>query len=183
MGWVNHLQDAYFHQQGILQWTLDEDPDRPRYYPNAYKNPLAQITLAVPSGQGDDAERGPGSQRQGPGRPAARARPPSSGWNSVRRCNGPLFSGPSRLLRGRGNDVLVIVMPFNEQMIAEASLGGYKAIQAGIAAWLEENRVPHVVLDQLPGDLYADASHPLTAGYELLAGRLYQNEAFRKWLQ
>ena len=52
LGWVNHLQDAYFHQQSILQWTLDEDPNRPRYYPNAYKDPLAQITLGGPLGPG-----------------------------------------------------------------------------------------------------------------------------------
>ena len=66
MGWVDHLQDAYFHQQSILQWTLAEDPDRPGRYPNAWKNPLGQITLVVPSGQGDDADRGPGSQRHKP---------------------------------------------------------------------------------------------------------------------
>ena len=65
LGWVNHLQDCYFHQQSILQWTLDEDPDRPGQS-NAYKNPLAQITLAVPSGEGDDAERGAESPRHKP---------------------------------------------------------------------------------------------------------------------
>ncbi len=66
LGWVDHVQDCYFHQQSILQWTLDEDAERPQFYPNAYKNPLAQITLAVPSGQGDDSDRGEGSPRHSP---------------------------------------------------------------------------------------------------------------------
>jgi hypothetical protein len=34
----------------------------------------------------------------------------------------------------------------------------------------------------LPTELYADASHPLTAGYELLAKRIYSDEHFHKWL-
>jgi len=38
------------------------------------------------------------------------------------------------------------------------------------------------VPDILPSELYADASHPLTAGYELLAKRIYADESFRKWL-
>jgi hypothetical protein len=86
-------------------------------------------------------------------------------------------------LRDRGNDVLVIVAPFNEHMIADQSLSGYRAIQAGITAWLDENRFPHVVPDKLPSELYADASHPLTAGYNLLARRICQSEPFRKWMQ
>jgi len=30
--------------------------------------------------------------------------------------------------------------------------------------------------------LYADASHPLTQGYHLLADRLFDDATFRKWL-
>ena len=87
------------------------------------------------------------------------------------------------MLRDRGNDVLVIVTPFNEHMIADQSLAGYPAIRSGVAAWLSEKCVPYVAPDKLPSELYADASHPLTAGYELLARHLYQTETFRKWTQ
>jgi hypothetical protein len=40
-----------------------------------------------------------------------------------------------------------------------------------------------VVPETLPSELYADASHPLTQGYELLAKRIYTVERFRKWLE
>jgi len=35
----------------------------------------------------------------------------------------------------------------------------------------------------LPSALYADASHPLTAGYEALAQSLYRDETFQQWLR
>jgi hypothetical protein len=38
------------------------------------------------------------------------------------------------------------------------------------------------VPETLPSPLYADASHPLTEGYELLAGRISRDPAFRAWL-
>src|SRR5437660_5543923 len=61
--WANHLQVAYFGQKNILTWTLEEDGGSPPRYPNAYKNPLSQITLRLPPDSADDAERGPGSPR------------------------------------------------------------------------------------------------------------------------
>jgi hypothetical protein len=40
-----------------------------------------------------------------------------------------------------------------------------------------------VVPEALPSALYADASHPLTQGYELLARRICADEMFRNWLK
>ncbi|MGO9114276.1 MAG: hypothetical protein ACLP9L_34100 [Thermoguttaceae bacterium] len=183
MGWVNHLQDAYFHQQSILQWTLDEDPGRQRCYTNVYKSPLAQITLAVPSGQGDDADRGPGSRRHKPWT-AGDSRKTAFEWVDLKSSlQWAAFRRTVELLRSRGNDVLVIVAPFNEHMIADPCLNKYREIQAGILTWLDGNRIPHVVPDTLPSELYADASHPLTAGYELMARRIGQADSFRKWIR
>ena len=93
------------------------------------------------------------------------------------------FQRTVALLQDRGNDVLVIVAPFNEHMIAGKSLAGYTAIHDGAVRWLTEKGVPCVAPDELPSELYADASHPLTAGYEELAKRVYRDEAFRKWMQ
>ena len=93
------------------------------------------------------------------------------------------FQRTVALLRGRGNDVLVIIAPFNVYMIADRSLGGYRAIQSGVSDWLEEQGVPQVAPDELPSELYADASHPLTAGYNLLARQIGQDKAFRKWTE
>jgi hypothetical protein len=182
LGWVAHLQDCYFRQQSIPKWTLEEDLNQPRNYPNSYKNPLAQITFTVPSGEVDDADRGPGSRRHRPWT-ASDARKSDFDWVELKTSlQWTAFQRTVQLLRSRGNDVVVVVAPFNEHMMATSSLGGFKAIRAGVMAWLEENRVPLVLPELLPSDLYADASHPLTAGYAELARQIDQAEVFRTWL-
>jgi len=85
-------------------------------------------------------------------------------------------------LRKRGNDVLVVLGPFNEHLLAEDNRPAFRKLQNDITAWLRESRVPTVVPDTLPSELYADASHPLTQGYALLAKRVCADERFRKWL-
>ena len=181
--WVDHVQDCYFHQQSILQWTLAEDPDRPRRYPNSYMDPLAQIRLDVPSGQGDDADRGEGSQRHQPWTANGAVQTPFAWVDLASSLQWAAFQRTVALLQDRGNDVLVIVTPFNKHMIAGKSVAGYTAIHDGVVRWLSEKGLPCVAPDELPSDLYADASHPLTAGYELLAGRVYQAENFQTWMQ
>ena len=41
-----------------------------------------------------------------------------------------------------------------------------------IVAWLKQKQVTVVAPETLPSELYADASHPLTDGYKLLAHQL-----------
>ena len=183
MGWVNHLQDCYFRQQSILQWTLDEDPGGAWYDANAFKNPLAQITLAVPPGQDDDAQRGRGSPRHKPWT-ANGARKTAFEWVELKSSlQWAALQRTIELLQDRGNDVLVIVTPFNAHMIAGKSVTGYTAIHEGVVAYFAEKGVPCAAPNELPSALYADASHPLTDGYEVLARSVYQTDAFRKWMQ
>jgi hypothetical protein len=77
--------------------------------------------------------------------------------------------------------VLVVLGPFNEHLLAEDNRPAYRKLRDGIATWLQQNQIPAVVPDTLPSELYADASHPLTEGYELLAKRIYTDERFRRW--
>jgi hypothetical protein len=86
-------------------------------------------------------------------------------------------------LRERDNDVLVVLGPFNEHMLTEENRVPYRELRGGIAEWLRAQHVPFVVPETLPSALYADASHPLTAGYELLGRRLCENGVFRDWLK
>ena len=64
--WIGHLQSAYFGQKSILSWTLEDDGGSPARYPNAYRNPLARITLVVPPCPQDDPQRGLNSPRHKP---------------------------------------------------------------------------------------------------------------------
>jgi hypothetical protein len=182
MAWVSHLQNAYFGQKSIPQWTLEEETSNPPRYLNAYRNPFFQITLTVPVEPTNDPERGPTSQRHKPWSTNVAgtthfdwvALDKSLQWRAYQRV--------VETLRERGNDVLVVLGPFNEHVMDEQNRSAYRRIHQDIAAWLATNHIPHVVPEPLPSALYADASHPLTPGYQLLANRLCSDSAFRKWM-
>ncbi len=180
--WVSHLQNAYFGQKSIPKWTLEQEDGDPPRYPNVYRNPFSQITLAVPSEPQDDPQRGPQSPRHRPWFTNATgttrfdwvALDKSLQWHAFQRV--------IEILRERGNDVLVVLGPFNEHIMAGENRPAYRTIHDDIVAWLSTNQIPHIVPDPLPSTLYADASHPLTQGYQLLANRLYSDTTFQKWI-
>jgi hypothetical protein len=180
--WVSHLQNAYFGQKSIPKWTLEEENGDPPRYPNVYRNPLSQITLTVPMEPQDDPQRGPQSPRHrswsmnttGATRFDWVALDKSLQWHAFQRV--------IETLRERGNAVLVVLGPFNEHIMAGENRPAYRRIHENIVSWLSANQNPHVVPDPLPSALYADASHPLTQGYQLLANRLFSDTAFQKWM-
>ena len=182
VAWVDHLQNAYFGQKSILNWTLADDGGEPARYPNSYKNPLAQITFEVPTAPADDPQRGPKSPRHKPWSENGGVTQfewvdldTSLQWGAFRRL--------IQTLRERGNEVFVILGPFNEHMLAGESRAPYRKLRDGVAAWLAENKVPHLTPEPLPSLLYADASHPLTDGYALLAGKTLASVDFQSWLK
>lgn len=181
--WVGHLQNAYFGQKSILNWTLEDDGGSPPRYPNVYRNPLAQITFAVPPSPKEDPLRGPKSPRHKPWSTEAQGTTRFEWVSLEASLQWRAFQRVVTILRNRGNEVLVVLGPFNEHMIAEENRAVYRNIRDGIAAWLRQNQVPAVVPEPLPSQLYADASHPLTEGYALLARRIGDEEVFRNWLR
>jgi hypothetical protein len=198
IAWVGHLQNAYFGQESIPGWTLEVDGGNPPLCPNAWKNPLSQIALRVPAAPRDDPQRGPGSPRHRPwfedgasGPAPAATRNPSKDAQGTTRfewveldasLQWQAFQRVIGRLREQGNDVLVVLGPFNEHIMAAGNRPAYRKLREGIASWLAQNQVPHVIPEALPSTLYADASHPLTEGYELLAKRLYADTGFQAWL-
>ena len=179
--WANHLQVACFEQQNILAWTLREGDESPGDLPNAGRNPVAQITMTVPTEPADDSERGPASPRH---RPWSTTGEGSSRFEWVELDQSLQWAAFQRLvalLQSRGNDVLVLVGPFNEHIMAEENRPAFRRLRDGIAAWLTKNQVPHLLPAPLPAMLYADASHPLTEGYQLLSKGLYSDPVFQKW--
>ena len=180
-GW-NHLQCAYFGQHSILGWTLADDGRDPPQYPNCYRFPLAQITFRVPTAPAEDPQRGPHSPRHKPWF-ADGNRPTRFDWVPLdASLQWRAFQRLVNLLRQRGDDVLVVLGPFNEHMIAEDNRPAYRQLSDGVRSWLVQHHVPCVTPETLPSALYADASHPLTDGYALLARRLVEDAQFREWL-
>lgn len=180
--WANHLQVAYFGQKNVLAWTLEEDSSTPPRYPNAYKNPFAQITLTVPPEPTVDPERGPMSPRHKPWSITGEGSTRFEWVELDQSLQWAAFQRLVKLLQSRGNDVLVVLGPFNEHIMAGENRPAFRRVRERAADWLAQNHIAHVGPEPLPSALYADASHPLTEGYQALASHLFGDPTFQKWL-
>lgn len=180
--WATHLQNAYFAQKSIVNWTLEEDGSNPPRHPNTYKNPLAQITLNVPSEPALDPDRGPGSPRHKPWSNTGEGSTRFEWVQLDQSLQWAAFQRLVKLLQSRGNDVLVLLGPFNEHIMAGENRPSFLHIRDGIHSWLAKNQISYLAPEPLSSQLYADASHPLTEGYQLLAKRLYDDKAFQNWM-
>lgn len=178
--WVGHVQDTYFDQRSIPGWTLANDGGNPPRS-NTWRDPFAQITLTVPGEPADDPLRGPASPRHKPWNSDG-SEPGSFDWVDLdTSLQWQAFQRCVNLLRSRGNDVLVVVGPFNEHIIAPEQRPTYRAMRDGVTSWLQRNGVAHVVPETLPSELYADDCHPLTDGYASMARRVYEDPTFKEW--
>lgn len=181
--WVGHMEDAYFDQKSIPKWTLADDNGSPPQYPNSYRNPLAQISLIVPSALAEDSDRGPKSPRHKPWSAEGSSQTrfewvsldTSLQWRACQRLVDDLHR--------RGNSVFVVVGPFNEHLLVDDNRATYRKLRSAMGEWLNQSQIPFALPDVLPSELYADASHPLTEGYHLLALRLYADPQFQKWIK
>ncbi len=179
--WVSHLQNTYFGQQSIPKWTLAEEGGDPPRYPNGSRNPVSQITWVVPPEPREDSQRGPESSRHKPWSTNATGSTRFEWVDLDRSLQWHAFQRLIATLRGRGNDVLVVLGPFNEHIMAASNRPAYRKVREDIMRWLSENQIPHVAPELLPSVLYADASHPLTEGYQRLATQLLTDATFRRW--
>ena len=180
--WATHLQVAYFGQKSIPNWTLEDDGSDPPHYPNAYKNPLAQITLSIPKEPAADPERGPDSPRHKPWSTTGEGSTRFEWVELNQSLQWAAFQRVVKLLQSRGNDVLVVVGPFNEHIMAGENRPAFRRLRNGVADWLGKSHLACLVPETLPTALYADASHPLTEGYRVLAERLYHDSTFQSWM-
>ncbi len=149
----------------MATWTLE----------HPYDNPLQQVTLELPSP--DEPPSPPPDARPWS---AKGIEPFAPDWVPLdESLQWRFFQRTVRLLRDRGNQVFVLVGPFNEHMLTEAGLRGYAELKDQVAEWLTEQGIPHYVPPALASDLYADASHPTAAGYAELARSLAGQRAFQ----
>jgi hypothetical protein len=193
LGWSKHLQLAYFsepaEEDGPHGLPAQGDPGEPPVAPPA--SDWATWTLRHPYESPGTAFGGVPASPSDPPSPPPVARPwteqagvsrqnfrwvdlaRSFQWRSFRRV--------VDILRRRGNEVFVLVGPFNEHMLTPRSLAAYQSRRSEVEHWLAEQLLAHHVAAVLPSELYADASHPLEAGYALLAQRLASDPEFRRF--
>jgi hypothetical protein len=162
-GWTNHLKTAYFDNMDIPTWTLE----------HPYKNPAGAITLDISS----KVKAGQDEQTSWIEKGTAKKDFP---WVELETSlQWKFFQQSVKLLQERGNRVFVLVGPLNEHMLKGDSIEIYRGIKNKIEIWLRQNNIPFYIAPVLPSELYADASHPLAKGYEMLAKQLFENDSFK----
>jgi hypothetical protein len=86
------------------------------------------------------------------------------------------------LLQERGNDLIVVLGPFNQHIMTADNRAKFKAIENEVKQWLESRSIVYSAPKLLDSSLYGDASHPLTQGYRQLAESLWNDSDFKEWL-
>jgi len=169
-GWADHLRIAYFQSKDLPHWTLV----------HPYADPAAAVTLQLPS---------PDEPQENPPLAISWTEKPQMRPSSTKRLNLDTsfqwrsFQRTVEILRSRGNRVFVLVGPLNEHMLkGEASLT-YHQQKRDVKTWLEAEGIPYYIPDALPRRLYADESHPLAEGYQVLAEQLFRHGSFQAFDQ
>ena len=164
---VMHLRISCFESLDPYPWSLE----------HPYGNPIADFPPASPTPSATLRHRPVSWTTQGiPIQEFPWVELDSSlQWQAFRRT--------IELLEQRGNHVFVIVGPFNEHLLSADSRRSYQSLKSGVEAWLRANGAAHFIPEALPSDEYADASHPLSGGYERLAQQLLADRAFQRWLE
>ena len=165
--WREHVQTAYYERMSVYDWTLR----RP------YRCPFAPLAEAPPGPTVEPHVEPTDWRSRG-------LAPADFDWvDAERSYQWAMFRRMLELLRSRENDVLVVVSPFNRHMLTEAGRAGHDRLLKGTISWFEANNISYITLTTLPSDEYADASHPLAAGYERLAKELRASAEYREWMK
>ena len=176
--WVSHLRTAYYQGKDLQTWTLE----------HPYDCPVMQVTRGLPEPGGIPEPSGEGSQTRSsafgvPTWVEKGAKKQSLSWVTLdSSLQWQFFRQAVEFLRQRDNQVFVLVGPFNEHMLSDADVATYSQIKTQVAAWLQENGVPHFVPQVLPAAYYVDASHPIGEGYALWAKQLLEQPALQSLL-
>ena len=166
LSWITHLKTAYFENSDLLSWTLE----------HPYSSPVCTLKQDLAQPQATAPNASPWTSRG--------VRKQAFPWVDIKSSlQWRFFRQTVEMLEERGNQVFVVFGPFNEHMMQDQSLGSYRKIQDAAKTWLHSNEVAFSVPAALPSEYYADASHPLSPGYRLLAMDLLENESFRAFMQ
>jgi hypothetical protein len=162
LSWTSHLRTAYYNKMDLPNWAMD----------HPYDCPVPAITSRLPQPQTTTEQNKAWNTRGMVKQTFPWVKLDSSvQWT--------FFKRAIETLHERGNTVFVLIGPFNEHMMTDTSLEAYHTIKAGIETWLKANKVPYTLPAPLPSELYADASHPLSEGYALLAQWLVEDASFK----
>jgi hypothetical protein len=154
-----HLRASAYDNLDLQTWTIE----------HPYDNPVRPVRLTVPA-----CDR--------PGKPPLAMQPTDVPWVPLdRSLQWRAFQDTVRLLRRYGNRLLVVVGPYNEHQLTDASRKRYAAIRQGAVEWLRAEGVACCEASLPPASEFGDASHPLAGGYLGIAREVLAGPAYRAW--
>jgi len=157
--WLHHIRQTFFDNKDFKDWIID----------NYDANPLARLSLNVQACERLKTNSGRSWREKGI---------PPQQWNWVAPEHSRQFQAFLRTikaLRQNGNEICVMVGPINPHMLDETSLVQWRALQQQLAGYFEKLGIECILAEDLPSEMYADASHPLAEGYRLLAVQIMQS--------
>jgi hypothetical protein len=163
LSWTSHLKITYFENMDMPRWTLE----------HPYKNPASAITLHFPTSAGKSQNEHISWIEKGVAKTDFQ-------WVELETSlQWKFFQRSVKLLKKRGNSVFVLDGPFNEHMLKGKSIEIYRKMKSEIEVWLRQNNIAYYMPPTLRGELYVDASHPMSEGYAVLAKQLFENDSFK----
>jgi hypothetical protein len=161
--WARHLWQTYLDGQDLPRWTREHPYEWP-------KNQMLGINAR--------------DTRQTGANWLQRAIPQQAyDWRTLESSQQwAAFERTIAHLQSRGNKVFVLVGPFNSHLLTDENRAQWLALRNEISTALANADVGHFVPDPLPSDEYADASHPLAAGYQRIADSLLNDPGFQAWM-
>jgi len=161
---LNHLRSVWYGNLPLPEWTMQ----------NPARLPWSPIRRRVEAVETEHLNR-------------------SEPWNSI--CDFEVayswvqprnsrqwqaFTATAQLLKERGNEVVVLLGAFNTYLLDEASLEAYEELAEAVADDLDDLNIEYIQIDLLPSETYADASYPLSDGYQLMAEQIIEYEEQQK---
>jgi lysophospholipase L1-like esterase len=161
---LNHIRLSFFDNEDFNQWIVD----------HPHQNPLSKIALTIDAGEHEkNCNRELSWEASGI---------PKQDWKWLKSADSLQWKAFTQVvaeLLANGNELCIMVGPINPYMLTPASLKRYRQLQAEIAAWLKTHKIDYVMVKDMPSRLYADASHPLAGGYDLIAKQLLKTKMLK----
>lgn len=166
---VRHLIVNYFENKSLAVWLMD----------HPYQLPFSAITFqGAPMMKKKQGLGIAWSNRKG----ARKSNDPFMSLNES--IQWEYFLKAIKLLKNKGNNVFVLLGPYNTYCMTDESRKRFFAMMDTVKKKLDELGYPYFdsTNDLLPSEEYADNCHALKGGHIILAQALTGDVKFRQWL-
>ncbi len=166
---VRHLMVNYFENKSVGAWLMD----------HPYRSPLGAVTFRAAPMMKD---------RQGPGTPWFSRQDVEVRDDPFIQVDGSVqwdfYVRALRLLEKKGNNVFILLGPYNSYCLTESSRRHFFAMMDDVKKKLAELGYAYFdsTRDLLPSGEFGDQCHLLKDGHILLARALVKDPAFQRWL-